>query len=51
VLLELGNKPWEDGQLTAEFIFSELPEDDLFENDAVLQVLHEYRITWSSTSR
>ena len=43
VLLEQGNKPWEDGQLTAEYIFSELPEDDLFENDAVLQILHEYK--------
>ena len=43
VLLELGDKPWEDGQLTAEYIFSELPEDDLFENEAVLQVLHEYK--------
>lgn len=43
VLLEQGNKPWEDGQLTADYIFSELPEDDLFENDSVLQLLHEYR--------
>lgn len=43
VLLEQGNKRWEDGRLTAEYIFSELPEDDLFENDSVLQILHEYK--------
>lgn len=43
VLLEQGNKQWEDGQSTAEYIFSELPEDDLFENDTVLQILHEYK--------
>jgi len=43
VLLEQGNKPWEGGQLTADYIFSELPEDDLFENDTVLQILNEYR--------
>jgi DNA primase len=43
VLLEQGNKPWEDGQLTADYIFSELPEDDLFENETVLRILHEYK--------
>ncbi len=43
VLLEFGNRPWEDGQLTAEYIFSELPEEDLFENETVLQILHEYK--------
>ncbi|HUC83035.1 MAG TPA: DNA primase [Flavisolibacter sp.] len=43
VLLEHGNRPWEDGQLTAEHIFSELPEEDLFENETVLQILNEYK--------
>ena len=43
VLLEFGSKPWEDGQLTADYIFSELPDEDLFENDVVLQILHEYK--------
>jgi DNA primase len=43
VLLEQGDKPWEDGQLTANYIFSELPEDDLFENVTVLRILHEYK--------
>lgn len=43
VLLEFGNLPWEDGQLTAEHIFNELPDEDLFENETVLQILHEYK--------
>ena len=43
VLLEFGNKPWEGGQLTAEYIFSELPEEELIENETVLQILHEYK--------
>lgn len=43
VLLEFGNRQWEDGQLTAEYIFSELPDEDLFENETVLQILHEYK--------
>ncbi len=43
VLLEQGDKRWEDGQLTAEYIFSQLPEDELFENGMVLQIFHEYR--------
>lgn len=43
VLLEQGGKPWEDGQLTADYIFSELPEDDLFENETVLRILNEYK--------
>lgn len=43
VLLEFGSRPWEDGQLTAAYIFSELPDEDLFENETVLQILHEYK--------
>jgi len=43
VLLEHGSRPWEDGQLTAEHIFNELPDEDLFENETVLQILHEYK--------
>ena len=43
VLLEFGNRPWENGELTAEYIFHELPEEDLFENETVLQILHEYK--------
>ncbi len=43
VLLEFGDKPWLDGHLTAEYIFSELPEEDLIENETVLQILAEYK--------
>lgn len=43
VLLEFGNRPWDNGALTAEYIFSELPDEDLFENETVLQILHEYK--------
>ncbi|HZH37003.1 MAG TPA: toprim domain-containing protein, partial [Flavisolibacter sp.] len=43
VLLEKGNSRWEDGQMTAEFILSQLPEDDLFENTTVLRILNEYK--------
>ena len=43
VLLEFGSRPWEDSKLTAEYIFSELPDEDLFENETVLQILHEYK--------
>jgi DNA primase len=43
VLLEFGTRPWEEGGLTAEYILSELPDEDLFENETVLQILHEYK--------
>jgi DNA primase len=43
VLLEFGSRPWEHGQLTAEYIFNELPDEDLFENEIVLRILHEYK--------
>ena len=43
VLLEHGNRPWEDGQLTAQYIFNELPDEDLFDNETVLRILHEYK--------
>jgi DNA primase len=43
VLLEHGHRQWEDGQLTAAHIFHELPEEDLFENETVLRIIHEYK--------
>lgn len=43
VLLEFGNAPWIDGRSTADYIFSELPEEDLIENETVLEILHQYR--------
>lgn len=43
VLLEHGDKKRDGEQLMAEHIFSELPEEDLFENETVLQILHLYK--------
>ncbi|GAB4091823.1 DNA primase [Flaviaesturariibacter terrae] len=42
VLLEHGVKHW-NGQMIAEFVLHELPEDDLFENHSVLKVIHAFR--------
>ncbi len=43
VLLEHGAKIWEADQMVAEFILSEMPEDDLFDNQLVLQFIIECR--------
>jgi DNA primase len=43
VLLEHGTKKWQDTQLIAEYIFSELPDEDLIQSQAVLGLLHTYR--------
>lgn len=43
VLLEHGYKEWTSGQSVAEFILSELPEDDLIDNQVVLKFIHECR--------
>jgi DNA primase len=42
VLLEHGHKEWE-GRLIADYIISELPEEELFENGIVLRLIHDYR--------
>ncbi|RYD92747.1 MAG: toprim domain-containing protein, partial [Sphingobacteriales bacterium] len=42
VLLEHGVKPWE-GQLVAEHVLAELPEEELFENAVVLRLIHAFR--------
>jgi DNA primase len=43
ILLEHGNKPWEGDQLIAQYILSEVPEDDLIDNKAVIKLMHVYR--------
>jgi DNA primase len=43
VLLEHGHKQWDEGMTVADYIFSELPDDDLFHNETVLRLLHEYK--------
>lgn len=48
VLLEHGNKQWNNEQLIAEYILSELPEEDLIDNKEVLQLIHTYRQFFSN---
>lgn len=43
VLLEHGTKPWQGSQLIAEYILSELPDEDLIQSQSVLGLLHTYR--------
>jgi DNA primase len=43
ILLEHGNKPWEGDQLIAQYILSEVPEEDLIDNEAVIKLMHVYR--------
>jgi DNA primase len=42
VLLEHGTKEW-NGQLIAEYVMTELPEEELMENKTVLSFIHEYK--------
>lgn len=43
ILLEYGTKKWNATELIAEHILSELPEDDLIDNQAVLKMIEEYK--------
>lgn len=43
ILLEYGTKKWKDHELIAEHVLSELPEDDLIDNTAVLKLIEEYK--------
>lgn len=43
ILLEYGAKKWTTGQLIAEYVLSELPEEDLFDNQTVLRMVNEFR--------
>ena len=43
VLLEHGMKKWEGAGTIAEHIFSELPEEELFQNESVLKFIHSYK--------
>lgn len=44
ILLEHGTKKWNDSQLIGEYVLSELPEDDLIDNQAVLKMIAEYKL-------
>jgi DNA primase len=41
--LEHGNKHWNSSQLIAEYVLSELPEDDLIQSEIVLKLIHAYK--------
>jgi len=43
VLLEHGFKPWSESQLIAEYVLSELPEEELIDNTGVVHFIHAYR--------
>lgn len=43
ILLEYGTKKWEGEQNVAEYVLSELPEEDLIESAVVLKMIEEYK--------
>jgi DNA primase len=43
ILLEYGTKKWNSHELIAEHVLSELPEDDLIDNQTVLKLIEEYK--------
>ncbi|MFN2437737.1 MAG: DNA primase, partial [Chitinophagaceae bacterium] len=40
ILLEHGTKQWNDSQLIAEYVLSELPDEDLIQSESVLKLIH-----------
>ncbi|HVE61004.1 MAG TPA: DNA primase, partial [Chitinophagaceae bacterium] len=43
ILLEHGTKQWNDSQLIAEYVLSELPDEDLIQNESVLKLINAYK--------
>ena len=43
ILLEHGGKEWNDSVTIAEYILSEMPEEDLLDNKDVIKLVHTYR--------
>ncbi len=43
VLLEHGTKMYDEAQKVADFVLNEMPEEDLFDNKTVSEVLHLFR--------
>jgi DNA primase len=43
ILLEYGNRKWNHQELIAQHVLSELPEDDLIDNQTVLKLIEEYK--------
>jgi DNA primase len=43
ILLEHGAKKWNSGQIIAEYVLSEIPEEDLIDNQVVVKLIHLFR--------
>lgn len=43
VLLEHGAKSWNNGQVIAEYVLSEIPEEDLIDNQVVVKLVHLFK--------
>ena len=43
ILLEHGYKKWDDSQLIAQHVLTEIPEEDLIDNQNVLKLIEEYK--------
>ncbi|MEI9946650.1 MAG: hypothetical protein WDN26_20810 [Chitinophagaceae bacterium] len=43
VLLEYGDKKWEDNKKVAEYIFEQNIDDDLFEDQKLLRLMNDYK--------
>ncbi len=43
MLLEHGQKKWNDEMLVADFIFSEMVDESLFDNQEIIELFHVYR--------
>lgn len=47
-LIEFGLKAWDDTTKVAEHVFSELVEEDLFDNKQLLDVIHTYKLWYDA---
>jgi DNA primase len=43
ILLEHGYKKWDDSQLIAQHVLTELPEEDLIDNEVIVKFIHTYK--------
>ncbi len=43
VLLEHGNKNWNESLMVAEYVLSELPEEELIQSEVILKIIHEVK--------
>jgi DNA primase len=46
VLLEFGDRRYDDERNVVEYVLSELPDESLFENKTVKKLIDEYRAAW-----